>query len=106
MAAGIAYLPENLGLDGIFHELSVRENLAATRLDSYAGLGIVDSGRESREAQDFVDRLIIQTPWLGQAIMNLSGGNQQKVILGRWLAIKPRLLIVDEPAKGIDIGAK
>jgi ribose transport system ATP-binding protein len=106
VAAGIAYLPENRGLDGIFHELSVRENISVTHLDSHSRFGIVDAGSESREAQSFVDQLNIQTPGLGQAILNLSGGNQQKVILGRWLAVKPRLLIVDEPTKGIDIGAK
>ncbi|GAB1483040.1 sugar ABC transporter ATP-binding protein [Treponema sp.] len=106
VVSGIAYLPENRGLDGIFHELSVRENISVTHLDSHARLGIVDTGSESREAQAFVDQLNIQTPGLSQAILNLSGGNQQKVILGRWLAINPRLLIVDEPTKGIDIGAK
>ena len=106
VAAGVAYLPENRGLDGIFHGLGVRENISVTHLDSYGRMGFVDRGRERRAAQEYVDLLSIQTPGLEHAIVHLSGGNQQKVILGRWLAIRPRILIADEPTKGIDIGAK
>ncbi|MEI6385685.1 MAG: sugar ABC transporter ATP-binding protein [Spirochaetota bacterium] len=106
VTAGIAYLPENRGLDGIFHSLSIRENISVTSLDDYARFGILDRRRETKAAQDFVDRLNIQLTGLEKAVSNLSGGNQQKVILGRWLAIHPKLLIVDEPTKGIDIGAK
>jgi ribose transport system ATP-binding protein len=106
VAAGIAYLPENRGSDGLFYGLSVRENISVTHLNSFARFGLVDRGRETRAAQDCVGQLSIQTPGVELPVLNLSGGNQQKVILGRWLAIRPRLLIVDEPTKGIDIGSK
>jgi len=106
MALGLAYLSENRQSDGLFFNMSVRENISVTHLDSLAKLGFVDQRREAQEAQRFVGELSIQTPSVEQPAMNLSGGNQQKTILARWLAIKPRILIVDEPTKGIDVGSK
>jgi ABC-type sugar transport system ATPase subunit len=106
VALGIAYVPENRGLDGIFHSLGVRENISVTHLERFAQLGIVNRSKEAAGARHYVDQLNIQTPGLEQPVLHLSGGNQQKTILGRWLAIKPLLLMVDEPTQGIDIGSK
>jgi ribose transport system ATP-binding protein len=106
VAAGIAYLSEDRRLDGLFYGLSIRENISVTHLNNYSRYGLVDRRCESLAAQNFVNQLRIQTTGLEQSIINMSGGNQQKVILARWLAIKPHILIVDEPTKGIDIGAK
>jgi len=86
--------------------MSVRENISVTHLDNLAKLGFVDQRREAREVQRLVGELKIQTPSIEQPVMNLSGGNQQKTILARWLAINPRILIADEPTKGIDVGSK
>jgi len=106
MALGLAYLSENRQSDGLFSNMSVRENISVTHLDNLAKLGFVDQRREAQEAQRFVGELKIQTPSIEQPVMNLSGGNQQKAILARWLAINPRILIADEPTKGIDVGSK
>ena len=106
VSLGIAYLPENRQSDGLFFDLGVRENISFTRLDSLARAGIVNQRLEAKEAEATVQQLNIQTPGMEERVVNLSGGNQQKVILGRWLAITPRVLIADEPTKGIDIGSK
>ena len=106
MALGLAYLSENRQSDGLFFNMSVRENISVTHLDNLAKLGFVDQRREAREVQRLVGELKIQTPSIEQPVMNLSGGNQQKAILARWLAINPRILIADEPTKGIDVGSK
>src|SRR4029079_627965 len=71
-----------------------------------AGAGFIDEARERSAAQSFVDRFRIRTPSLDQAIKNLSGGNQQKVLLARWLLRGLKVLVVDEPPRGIDVGAK
>lgn len=103
---GIAYLPENRQQDGLFFDLSVRENISVTHLESFAKYGFVQKGREKAEAEQFRQDLKIQTPTIEQRVLSLSGGNQQKVILARWLAVQPKVLIVDEPTKGIDVGSK
>ena len=104
IAQGIALTPEDRKVDGIIPDLSVRENIA---LVVQRRLGVVISHAEqTRIAQRFVDSLKIKTPSVEQPVRLLSGGNQQKVILARWLAANPRLLILDEPTRGIDIGAK
>jgi simple sugar transport system ATP-binding protein len=101
---GMAFCPEERKADGIFPDLSVRENIA---LVVQRKLGFVLSRAEQEKlAQEFVTKLSIKTPSIEQPIRLLSGGNQQKVILARWLAYEPRLLIVDEPTRGIDVGAK
>jgi len=106
MRLGIAYLSENRYDDELFLRMSVRENITVTHLEKFSRLGFMFSSLEAEEVVRFVQRLSIRTPGIEQQVMNLSGGNQQKVILARWLAIHPKVLIADEPTRGIDVGAK
>ncbi len=106
IAAGLAYLTEDRKTEGIIPDLSVRENLTLALLPRLARMGVVDRARERRIVEGFVKALGIKTAHMDQPIRELSGGNQQKVLLGRWLAIEPRLLILDEPTRGVDVGAK
>lgn len=103
---GVAYLPEDRKEDGMFFDLSVRENISVTHLEELSRFGIVQRPREVAEAERYRAEMRIQTPSIEQEVLNLSGGNQQKVILSRWLAIHPKVLMVDEPTKGIDVGSK
>lgn len=106
IAAGMAFCSEDRRVEGIFPNLSVRENLI---LALQAGKGVFQSlGRaESGQLADhYIQALSIKTPTPETPIRNLSGGNQQKVLLARWLAMHPKLIILDEPTRGIDIGAK
>jgi galactofuranose transport system ATP-binding protein len=106
IAAGIGFCSEDRKQDGIVPDMSVRENLSLALLPHLARAGVV--GREKqREAVDrFIRRLEIKCSSADQPIRELSGGNQQKVLLARWLCMNPRLLILDEPTRGIDVGAK
>ncbi|WP_434389026.1 sugar ABC transporter ATP-binding protein [Melittangium boletus] len=104
IAAGMAFCPEDRKAEGIFPELSVRENIALVVQRRWGFL--LSRSRQEALAQEFVTKLGIKTPSVEQPIRLLSGGNQQKVILSRWLAYEPRLLILDEPTRGIDVGAK
>lgn len=106
MAKGVAYLSEDRQKDGLFLNMVVRENVSVSHLDNFTRFGMINKQKESIAAKAIVDQLRIQTPGVEQKVLNLSGGNQQKVVLGRWLEIKPRILIVDEPTRGIDVGAK
>jgi galactofuranose transport system ATP-binding protein len=106
MAAGIGFCPEDRKAEGIFPDLSVRENLTMALLPRLARLGLVNSADQSQIVDDFIARLQIKTAGPDQPIRELSGGNQQKVLLARWLCTRPRLLILDEPTRGIDVGAK
>jgi len=86
---------------------TVRENIILPNLDTLSGtLGVVDRGKTNKLASDFVNRLSIRTPSLRQRVEFLSGGNQQKTVLAKWLASTPKVLILDEPTRGIDVGAK
>lgn len=101
---GMAFLPEDRKADGIIPDMSVRENIA---LVVQRKLGFtVSRAQQEKIAQEFVTKLGIKTPSVEQPVRLLSGGNQQKVILARWLASEPRFLILDEPTRGIDVGAK
>ncbi|MBP1807240.1 sugar ABC transporter ATP-binding protein [Rubellimicrobium aerolatum] len=104
--AGLAYLSEDRKAEGIVPDLSVRENLTLALLPRLSRLGIVDEARERRIVEGFIAALGIRAADMDQPIRELSGGNQQKVLLGRWLALEPRLLILDEPTRGVDVGAK
>ena len=104
IAQGMGMTPEDRKLEGIVPDLSIRENIA---LVIQQRLGIfVSRAEQERIAKEYVEKLGIKTPSIEQPIRLLSGGNQQKVILARWLAYRPRLLILDEPTRGIDVGAK
>lgn len=104
--AGIAYTPEERKADALLPELSVSENATLAILRKLTRFRIVQRRREREIAADYVRRLRVKTPSLQQLISKLSGGNQQKVVLARWLATKPKVLILDEPTRGIDVGAK
>ena len=106
VAAGIGYVPEDRRRHGVVLEMSVAENTTLAILRRIASGGWIDSARESEVASSFVERLGIKTASIHTPAGNLSGGNQQKVALARWLAAEPRVLILDEPTQGVDVGAK
>ena len=106
MKKGIAYLPEDRKNDGLFLDKSVKENFLAPNLRRVAPKGWLQWGVLNEIVQEYIRLLEIRTPSLDQEVNNLSGGNQQKVLLGEWLATEPEVLIVDEPTRGIDVGTK
>ena len=106
VAAGIGYVPEDRRRHGVVLEMSVAENTTLATLRRNASGGWIDSTREREVAASFVERLGIKTSSVETPAGNLSGGNQQKVALARWLAAEPRVLILDEPTQGVDVGAK
>jgi ribose transport system ATP-binding protein len=87
-------------------EMSVRFNMSIASIKKFARRGFVDQELEAKSVQKFVDAINIKTPSLEQKSKNLSGGNQQKVVLGKWLACESDIIIFDEPTRGIDVGAK
>ena len=106
MKQGIAMVPENRKLEGLYHVQSVRFNSTIEVLDQFINHLNVNSKREAEITQEFIDKMNTKTPSQDQAVTNLSGGNQQKVMIGRWLATNPKILILDEPTRGVDVGAK
>jgi ribose transport system ATP-binding protein len=106
VVAGLGFVPEDRVLQGLVLKLPVLENIVLPTLDSHSRAGWLDQRGLRNTAQTFVDKLNIRTPHLRQKAMFLSGGNQQKVVLAKWLALQPRVLIMDEPTRGIDVGAK
>ncbi len=103
---GIGYVPEERKRLGIFPALSVLSNITIPFLDQLQHMTVVDRKEERSAGEELVRQLRIQTPSLDQEIVKLSGGNQQKVILSRWLGSGARILILDEPTRGIDVNAK
>ena len=106
IAAGIGFAPEDRKSQALLLLRSVKDNITLAVPDLISRFDFVDPGAERRIAAEFADRLRIRTPSLDAAVSKLSGGNQQKVVLGRWLARRPKVLILDEPTRGIDVGAK
>jgi ribose transport system ATP-binding protein len=106
IALGMGFVPEERTTQGLFLGMAVRPNITISALDKVSRLGFVNFREASRLAQDYVSRLDIRTPSLRQKVRNLSGGNQQKVVLAKWLSLNPKVLILDEPTRGIDVGAK
>jgi ribose transport system ATP-binding protein len=106
IALGVGFCSEDRKLDGIVPDMSVRENLTLSMLPRLSRNGIVDEARQREIVHRFMARLAIKASSFEQKIRELSGGNQQKVLLARWLCTDPRLLILDEPTRGIDVGAK
>ncbi|HEV2564343.1 MAG TPA: sugar ABC transporter ATP-binding protein [Microvirga sp.] len=104
--AGMGFCSEDRKLDGIIPDMSVRENLTLALMPHLARRGIVDESRSRDIVDRFIKRLGIRCSGPEQRIRELSGGNQQKVLLARWLCMNPKLLILDEPTRGIDVGAK
>jgi rhamnose transport system ATP-binding protein len=103
---GIAYVPEDRAMQGLVRPMSVRENASLAVLSDLARLGFIDRAAESRLAAEIVQRFGVRTAGIEQVAGRLSGGNQQKIVLGKWLATRPKVLILDEPTRGIDVGAK
>ena len=106
IAAGLAYVTEDRKTLGLILDETIRRNTILANLDGVARRGIVDEGRETEVAEAYRKQLRIRTPSVFQKVMNLSGGNQQKVVLAKWLFTDPDVLILDEPTRGIDVGAK
>jgi ABC-type sugar transport system ATPase subunit len=102
----IAYVPEDRGLQGLIRPQTVRENVSLAIIDRIAKAFVVDRGREGSLAKQAIERFGIRTRGPEQRVKQLSGGNQQKVVLAKWVATEPRVLIMDEPTRGIDVGAK
>jgi rhamnose transport system ATP-binding protein len=103
---GFAYLPEDRRRHGVILDMQIGANITLSSLDRLSRFGSMDFGRERAIAADYSRRLGIKTPAIFAAVSTLSGGNQQKVALSRWLVIRPSLLVLDEPTQGIDVGAK
>lgn len=106
VSLGIALVPEDRKRHGIIDKMSVLDNLTLSCLHTLTKGAIINRRAQTQYAQNQVDALGIKTPSLQQKVKNLSGGNQQKVVLGRWLGTNPDVLIFDEPTRGIDVGAK
>ena len=106
IAAGVALVSEDRKRYGLVLESSVGENLVLPSLRRFAHNGFLDHGEAGREAGDQVRNLRIKTPGLPTPVSQLSGGNQQKVVVGKWLITAPKVLLLDEPTRGIDVGAK
>ncbi|MFF5264945.1 sugar ABC transporter ATP-binding protein [Actinomadura viridis] len=104
--AGVSLLPEDRKAEGIVPTLSVRDNIALAALPRLARAGLVSDARVDRVVDTFMRRLRIRAASPDQRVSELSGGNQQKVLLARWLAMHPKALLLDEPTRGIDVGAK
>jgi ABC-type sugar transport system ATPase subunit len=104
--AGLGLVPEDRGTQGLVLKLPVLENINMATMDRQSKAGWIDRGSLQRTASDYVQKLTIRTPHLRQKAMFLSGGNQQKIVLAKWLASNPKVLILDEPTRGIDVGAK
>jgi galactofuranose transport system ATP-binding protein len=103
---GLAFLPEDRKADGIFPGLSIRENIVAAALPRLSSRGIVTRAAADKLVHTFMERLNIKASSPDQPVGELSGGNQQKVLLARCLCTEPKILILDEPTRGIDVGAK
>ena len=103
---GLGFVTEDRQSRGLVLGMSVRENFSLTHLSDYCSLDFVNRRKETAACADYIRALGIKTPSPEQKVLNLSGGNQQKVVLAKWAARRPQILIVDEPTRGIDIGAK
>lgn len=106
IAAGLALAPEDRKRDGLVLPMSVAANASLASLERTLHAGFVSQSRETAYITPYIERFRVKTPSLDQAIINLSGGNQQKVILAKWLATNPKILLLDEPTRGIDVNAK
>ena len=102
----IYLVPEDRRGEGLITAMNVYQNITLPSLNEYTRFGLIQNSRERKTAQVQVDSLKIKTPNTDVLAMNLSGGNQQKIVLGKWLAMQPKVMILDEPTRGIDVGAK
>ena len=104
--AGVVLLPEDRKSEGIIPNLSVRENIVLAALPRISRLGLLNRAKQDEIVDYFIKRLQIKASSSDQKVSELSGGNQQKVMLARWLCLNPKVLLLDEPTRGIDVGAK
>jgi rhamnose transport system ATP-binding protein len=103
---GIAYVPEDRGTQGLIKEMTLRENASMAVMDRLSNIGFINRNQERNMAAQTIADLEVRAYSTEQVANKLSGGNQQKVVIAKWLASNPRLLIMDEPTRGIDVGAK
>jgi len=103
---GLGLVPEDRKLQALILTMAVRENITLAHLRDFATMGMLNKAKERKDAAQRVRELDIRTPSVEQRVANLSGGNQQKVVIAKWLGVKPKVLILDEPTRGIDVGAK
>ena len=103
---GLAYVTEDRKVNGLILGESIRFNTTLARLDKVCKKGIIDAAEEQKAAEELTEAMGTKTPSIEQKAGNLSGGNQQKVLLGKWMFTEPEVLILDEPTRGIDVGAK
>ena len=106
LALGIAYVPEDRQQHGLLLPMNITHNVTLPILREFANMGWLDQQAEAQKAQELAGRLEVRAAGLWQRACELSGGNQQKVVLAKWLAARPRILILDEPTRGIDVGTK
>ena len=103
---GMGFVPEDRKLQGLFLNMAVGENVVISSLPEVSRFSFVNFPQADKLAREFIEKLKIRTPSVKQLVRNLSGGNQQKVIIARWLTLNPRILILDEPTRGIDVATK
>jgi ribose transport system ATP-binding protein len=106
IAKGIVYLTEDRKVEGIFLDMSIQRNIAAMDIRQVSARGVIDRKKEERQAKELTDKLKVKYSSLAQDASSLSGGNQQKVLIAKLLSVKPAILLMDEPTRGIDVGAK
>jgi ribose transport system ATP-binding protein len=106
LKAGLGMVPEDRQLQGLILLMAVKENITLSSLRSISQWGVIKKSKEREISNYYVDKLGIQTPDIDSPVKGLSGGNQQKVVLAKWLTLNPKILILDEPTRGIDVGAK
>lgn len=105
--AGIAYLSEDRKLNGVAVKMSIKENITMASMDKVSNqAGVISAEKERVASNTFIEKMEIKTPTIDQLVSNLSGGNQQKVVIGKWLFRDAKVMIFDEPTRGIDVGAK
>ncbi len=105
-AAGMGFVPQDRRAEGLVNSMDVKQNISLANLSAYYRRGYLDERLEKERAVGWIERLDIHTPSYAQIVTSLSGGNQQKVVLARWLEASSRMLILDDPTKGVDVGAK
>ena len=106
IAQGIYLIPEDRRTCGLIVDMNIRENVSLPKLNRFARLGLIQFGKEKTAARKACQSINVKAPSIEMKAANLSGGNQQKVVLAKWLTLSPRVLIFDEPTRGIDVGAK
>ena len=106
IAAGLAYVPEDRKQHGVIIEMAIRDNVVMAGLDRYQQYGFVQQARHEEVAEEAKSQLNVKSPTVSKEVGLLSGGNQQKVVLAKWMSLGPKVLLLDEPTRGIDVGSK